>query len=159
MTAKKEPKTDYQALYQRALADQENARKRFDTEKQMSQKFALMGFILDLLPVIDNFYRATEHVPEDQKDSPWLTGIQYIQKQLLDLLAQYNVTEIETKPGDPFDSQKHEAIGTVVNDQFQDDQIVEVKNRGYLLHERVLRPAQVIVNTLDTSAKADANPN
>jgi len=128
----------------RALAELDNQRKRHHAEREQMAKFALAGFVEDLLPVIDNFYRATSHVPEEQKDSPWVTGIQYIQKNLLDVLETRGVTEIPAKPGDQFDPHLHEAIGT--RDEGEDDRILEVVNRGYKLQERVIRPSQVIVS-------------
>jgi len=128
----------------RAQAEAENQRKRHEQERAQLSKFALAGFIEDLLPVIDNFYRATEHVPAEQKDSPWVTGIQYIQKNLLDVLEARGVMEIPAKKGDHFNPDMHEAIGT--RDEGEEDTILEVTNRGYKLHDRILRPTQVIVS-------------
>jgi len=140
---------NYEELYQRALADAENIRRRVDEEKRQFAKYAQGALIEDLLPVVDNFYRATDHVPEGQKQSAWLAGILHIQKQLLDVLEGAGVKEIMVKPGDTFDSQSHEAIGTAASAKVPEDHIVEVKSRGYLLHDRLLRPAQVIVATKD----------
>jgi molecular chaperone GrpE len=137
---------DYHSLYQRSLADLENSRKRMEEEKRQFGKFALEGFIEELLPVIDNFYRATEHIPDEQKEAGWVTGILYIQKQLADTLAQRGVTEISAKVGDQFDPHRHEAIATENNPEIPDDHIIEIKNRGYMLHDRVLRPAHVVVS-------------
>lgn len=137
--------TDHQALYQRALADLDNQRRRFDDERQLMAKFAIGDLVIDLLPVLDNFTRATEHVPEAEKNSPWATGILHIRKQLMDVLAERGVTEVHAKPGDPFDPSQHEAIGSVANSDQPDDSIAEVKSVGYRLHDRIIRPAQVIV--------------
>ena len=137
---------DYKEKWQRALAELENFRKRAEQEKQAVKQFGLQGFIEDLLPVVDNFYRATEHVPEDQKDSPWIVGIQYIQKNLLDVLEQKGVVEIPTKIGDPFDAHKHEALSSSESAEYPEDSIIGVTNRGYLLNGRVLRPVQVTVS-------------
>lgn len=137
---------DYQSLWQRTLADQENLRKRFDQERLTQAKFALGGFIEELLPVVDNFYRATEHVPAEQQNNGWVTGILYIQKQLLDVLEKEGLKEIATKSGDHFDPHRHEAIGTAVHPDQPEETILEIKNKGYQLHDRVLRPVQVIVN-------------
>lgn len=141
-----EEQPDYEALYLRALADQENARKRASVEKEQFAKFAQTGAVLDLLPVVDNFYRATEHIPEDQKGSPWLTGIMYIQKQLIDVLTQMGVEEIAAKPGDAFNSELHEAIGTAINEEVPEDHIITIQNKGYTLHGKVIRPVQAIVS-------------
>jgi len=143
---KDEELAEYKEKLQRLFADTENNRKRAEVEKQQFQKFALEGFIEELLPVIDNFYRATEHVPEEQKNSPWVTGISYIQKNLLDVLEAHGVKEMQVNPGDRFNPSLHEAIGVESSEDLPDDHISKVQTRGYLLHERVLRPAQVIVN-------------
>ncbi len=138
---------DYEALYRRALADAENARKRMEEEKRQVTRFAQEDLISELLPVVDNFYRATEHVPEDQKNSPWTAGILHIRKQLLDVLDAAGVVEVSATIGDRFNPTQHEAIGTAVREDMEEDHIVEIKNRGYLLRDRVLRPAMVIVST------------
>lgn len=140
------PEANYQDLYARALAEGENLRKRFEQEKAQFSKFALSGAVESLLPVVDNFYRATEHVPEEQKNSAWLTGIMHIQKQLLDTLSDWGVAEIPVKIGDQFDPSLHEAIGTVETDDVADDAIVSIQQRGYTLKDRIIRPAQVTTN-------------
>jgi molecular chaperone GrpE len=99
-----------------------------------------------LLPVVDNFYRATEHVPEDQKDSTWLTGILYIQKQLISTLESWGVEEIPTKIGDPLDPTIHEAIGIVDNSDIPEDHIASIQNKGYRLNDRVIRPVVVMTS-------------
>ena len=137
---------DYKELWQRALADLENARKRFDVERLSTIKFGQQGLIEELLPVIDNFYRATDHVPEDQKTSPWVMGVQYIQKNLLDVLQNYGVSEFAVAVGDAFDATRQEAIGTAQNEAIAEDHVAEVVGRGYMIHDRILRPARVIVS-------------
>lgn len=142
-----EAQPDYKELYQRTLADQENARKRGDQERMAFTKFALEGFVNDLLPIVDNFDRATEHVPEAQKSDAWTTGILHIQKQLTSLLEQYGVTEIPTKAGEKFDHNLHEAIGAEAKEGMEEDHIISIKTKGYRLHDRLLRPTQVIVSS------------
>ena len=152
-TAEQASEPEYKALWQRAVADLENARKRFDSERAATIKFGQQSLIEELLPVVDNFYRATSHVPAEQQSSPWVTGIQYIQKNLLDVLAGYGVTEAPVKPGDAYDASAHEAIGTVASSEILDQHVVEVVNRGSRIYDRLLRPASVIVST---GAPADA---
>lgn len=141
-----EAQPDYQDLYLRVAAEQDNSRKRFEQEKQNLAKFAKADAALSLLPVLDNFYRATEHVPEDQKGSAWLTGILHIQKQLQDVLGEWQVEEIQVATGDKFDPSLHESMAAEPNDQIPEDHIVSVLNRGYRLHGRVLRPALVVTS-------------
>lgn len=136
---------EYQEKWQRALADLENQRKRHEADKPLWNRMATASLIEELLPVVDNFYRALEHIPEDQKADPWVSGIMYIQKNLLDVFEQRGLKEMEVKAGDQFDPSKHEAIGTAWDENFAEDMIIEVSQRGYLLGEVVLRPARVIV--------------
>ncbi|MCC2631366.1 MAG: GrpE protein [Patescibacteria group bacterium] len=141
-----QPEEDYKEKWQRALADMENLRKRTEQERVTFAKYSSESFIEELLPVVDNFYRATEHVPAEQQGSPWVTGIQYIQKNLLDVLEQRGVKEIAAKPGDAFNPSQHEALSSVEDSEQPEDTIVQVIGRGYLLHDKVLKPAQVIVS-------------
>jgi molecular chaperone GrpE len=146
-SAEESESIDYQALYRRALADQENARKRLADERSLISKMAIGDLVLDLLPVLDNFNRATEHVPAEHRESGWMTGILHIRRQLLDALSARGVHEITAQVGDAFDPQWHEAIGSVINHDLPDDHLAEVKSLGYKLHDRVIRPVQVIVST------------
>jgi molecular chaperone GrpE len=138
---------DYQDLYQRSVAEQENLKKRLEQEKRQFTQFALAGAVESLLPVVDNFYRATEHVPAENQNSAWLTGIMHIQKQLSDVLAEWGVEEIGVKPGDAFNPEEHEAIGTTEVSEVPEDAVAVVNQRGYKLNGKVLRPAKVTTNT------------
>lgn len=144
-TSDTEDHADYKEKWQRALADLENARKRFEQEKQALGKFAVAALLEDLLPVLDNFDRATEHVPAEEKDSPWVAGIQYIRKNLHDAVEGHGVSEIPALPGEAFDPATQEAIGTVASADKPEDTVAEIKAKGYRLHDRVLRPALVTV--------------
>jgi molecular chaperone GrpE len=143
---------DYKELWLRAQAELDNSRKRFEADRAQHVKYSQSGLLEDLLPVVDNFYRATAHVPDEQKGSSWVAGIQYIQKNLLDVLENYHVKEMPLKPGDPFNASREEAIGTISDTDIPEDHIVEVVMKGYLLHDRVLRPAQVMVSKPDSDA-------
>ena len=140
---------DYQDLYMRALAEAENARKRTLLEQEQFKKYAQLASALDLLPVVDNFYRATEHIPESEQSAAWVVGIMHIQKQLIGVLEGWGVSEIAAKVGDQFNPDQHEALGTVLNAELEEDQIVTIQNKGYSLNGRVLRPTQVIVSKIN----------
>ncbi len=143
-TEQPEQQDEYKERWQRAVADLENLRKRTETERQETAKYVLKGFLEDLLPVIDNFYRATEHVPAELKDSSWVAGVLYIQKNLLDTLETRGVQEIPAQDGDSFDPAQHEGIQTIESNE-QPDHTIKVINRGYRMHDRLLRPVQVAV--------------
>ncbi len=138
---------EYLAGWQRAQADLVNYRKRADDEKKMLMQFAHGDMILQLLPVLDNFKRAAQHVPpvdgNDQLKN-WVTGVQSIEKQFEMILQSNGVTQIVVNPGDPFDPNKHEAITSEESDQQADTIIAEIEP-GYLIHDKVLRPTKVKV--------------
>jgi molecular chaperone GrpE len=138
---------DYEDRWKRSLADIENLKKRQEADRHTLLRFGQQSLIEDILPILDNFSRATKAVPADQAQNPWVVGMQYIQKQLLDVLLNNGVIEMTVLAGDTFDAAKHEAIGTTVNEEVPEDHVIEVVSTGYLLHDRVIRPAHVIVST------------
>lgn len=137
----------YLAQWQRAQADLENLQKRTVTEKAEAVDWAQRQVILDLLPVVDNFDRALAHVPADQKESGWLTGITYIHKQLLDFLARYDVMKVDLAPGAPFDHNRDHAVQTVPSEEIPADHIVSVIAAPYQIKGELLRPGSVIVSS------------
>ena len=104
--------------------------------------------MLDIVPVLDNFRAATMHVPPEQKDSPWVTGIQYIEKQLETVLVENGVTTIEAEPGTLFDPSLHEAVGTEEGseEKSEEHKIAKVLQKGYKVGSTVVRPARVSVS-------------
>ncbi len=96
--------------WKRTQADFENYKK--DQVKAMEEfrKFARLNLVMQILPVLDNFNASLEHVPEDQKDNGWVIGINYIKKQLEDILKNNGLEEIEVRIGDKFNPEFHEAI-------------------------------------------------
>ena len=141
-----EPAVDYKDKWQRAVADLENARKRFEVERMAAIKYGSQSLIEELLPTVDNFYRATEHIPAEQQGSPWVAGIQYIQKNLLDVLESRGLSEIAAKVGDDFNPSLHESVELVESDPLPDDKVAEVRGKGYRLHDKLLRPVRVAVS-------------
>ena len=94
----------------RCMADFENYKKRQMESQKSIGEYLKEDSALQILPVIDNFRSATEHIPPEQKEVPWVVGIMYIQKQLEDILKENGVIEIPVKVGDVFDPYLHEAI-------------------------------------------------
>jgi len=150
--APQEPVEDYKDRALRAQAELENMRKRFETDRQNLLRYGQEGLISSLLPVLDNFERATQHVPADQQESSWVVGIQYIQKNLHDVLEAEGLKEIAVKVGDHFDAHQHEAL-SVADSEAPDDQILTIVNKGYTLHGKLLRPVQVVVSKHSESKK------
>ncbi len=136
--------------WKRCLADFDNYRKRQDASQKEMGRYLVERLVLDLVPVLDNFHAASAHVPEEAKDSPWVTGIGYIGKQFEDTLVQNGVTLIEPVAGEAFDPTKHEAMGTVEaeGEEVETDgvqKIAAVLRKGYALGDKVIRAAQVTV--------------
>lgn len=132
--------------WKRCQADFENYKKRQQESMKDAYKYACEGIAMEILPVIDNFYTSTEHVPTDQKNNPWVTGIMHIQSQLEKVLEDNNVVEIKIKPGDKFDPVTMEAIKSEQETKEKCKNIVkQVIIRGYKIGERVIRAAKVIV--------------
>jgi len=127
--------------YLRTLADFENYRKRSDREKADFFKYALGGLIKDLLPVLDNFDRALEHAEEGDD---FHKGVLLIYKQLWDVLQRHGVKPID-QSGVHFDPNIHEAVVTEEDPSVPAHTVNAILQKGYFLHDRLLRPALVKV--------------
>lgn len=142
---------EYLDGWKRCQADFENYKKQQAQSQSEMIKYACSSVILQIIPVLDNFHASTAHIPEDQKDNPWVTGIMYIQKQLEQVLADNGVETIEPQVGDEFDPMVHEAVSdsNVTNEHPNDSngggKITKVVLRGYKMGERVIRAARVVV--------------
>jgi molecular chaperone GrpE len=132
---------DVRDRYLRTLADFENYRKRADREKADFFKYALAATIKDLLPVLDNFDRALEHA---EQGDDFHKGVSLIYKQLFDVLRKHGVKPIEEN-GVHFDPNIHEAVVTEDNPSVPAHTVVAILQKGYFLHDRLLRPAMVKV--------------
>jgi molecular chaperone GrpE len=127
----------------RAVADAENARKRAQGEVASARKYALESFAEALLPVIDSL--------EAARKTGDVSGVELTLKQLRSALEKSSIREIDPKPGERFDPHRHQAMAAV-EAKADPNTIVTVMQKGYSLHDRVLRPALVTV------AKAPSDP-
>jgi molecular chaperone GrpE len=125
----------------RTLADFENYRKRADREKTEFFKYALAGVLKDLLPVLDNFDRALDHA---ESGDDFHKGVALIYKQMWDVLQRHGLRPIE-EAGVPFDPRIHEAVVQEENPSVPSNTVVAILQKGYFLHDRLLRPAMVKV--------------
>ena len=129
----------------RATAEFKNSQKRLEQEMDQRAQYANSGLIKTLLPVIDNFERALAVDPTKADANSILKGMQIVHDQWLNVLKQQQVEEIAPAPGTPFDPNQHQAV-------MQQDSIypvptvVQLLAKGYALHGRTLRPAQVAVS-------------
>jgi molecular chaperone GrpE len=133
----------------RAVADAENTRKRVQAEAAASQKFAIERFAESLLPVVDSLEAAVSAM----SDAPQAMreGVELTLRQLLSAFDKVHLKAIHPKPGERFDPYRHQAMAAVPSEA-EPNTIISVMQRGYALHERVLRPALVTV------ARAIENP-
>jgi molecular chaperone GrpE len=125
----------------RMQAEFDNARKRAAKEQQDFRDYALVDTINGVIPVLDSFERALRASPEK---SEFHVGVELIYKQLQDALAKLGVRPIAAK-GEPFDPRYHEAVEMVETTDAADDHVLDELQRGYLLKDRLLRPAMVRV--------------
>jgi molecular chaperone GrpE len=101
-----------------------------------------------LLPVIDNFERALAQDPAKADTATILKGMQIVHDQLIAVLRQQRVEEIAPKPGDPFDPTKHESLMEQADDQYEEPAVTQLMQKGYMIGDRTLRPAQVAVSKM-----------
>lgn len=141
---------EYLTDLKRVQADFENYKKRQIESQKDLRGILIEKLVLDIVPVLDNFRSATQHVPPEQRSSPWVVGIQYIEKQLETVLIDNGMQTIEVKEGDEFDPSIHEAVDAEnqesgIENHEGKQKITRVIQKGYKFGERVIRPAKVIV--------------
>jgi len=129
--------------YLRERADLENYRKRVQKEKEEILKYGNESFILEILPAVDNLERAISHAEED---SPVIEGVKLTLSMLISTLKKFGVTPVETPAGTPFDPAFHQAMGQVESADQEPNTVVSEFQKGYLLNDRLLRPAMVTVS-------------
>jgi molecular chaperone GrpE len=144
----------YLANWQRAQADLVNLRRRNQQEREDYIKRANEEIIRDMLPVLDSFDRALASMPPQLRDQTWIDGIVIVERQLRMALLRHGVTPIETE-SQKFDPTQHEAVAHKVTSEHEDEAIITELQKGYKLHDRVLRPSLVEV-AKNTGASASS---
>jgi molecular chaperone GrpE len=134
---------EHMRAWQRAAADFSNYKRRTDDERDTVARFANALLIGKLLAVLDDLDRALDHVPPDTDDS-WVEGVRLVERKLRNVLESEGVTPIEAI-GLPFDPNVHEAVVHEETADYPDNHVIDELQRGYRLHDRVLRPALVKV--------------
>ena len=140
----KEAKEHYDRFL-RMAADYENYKKRAARDKEEWIKFANEDLIKAVLPLIDNLERAVNHADKVTDTGVLIEGVRLTIQQLLQALSKFGVSSFESV-GKPFDPTRHEAILTIPTDQQEPNQVLEEFQKGYLLNDRLLRPATVSVS-------------
>lgn len=143
---------EYLAGWKRCKADFENYKKQQEESTQNFRVYANESLLREIIPVIDNFELALNHIPEKSENESWQQGILHIKKQLEEILTSNNVHKIEVKTGDHFDPYFHECVKDNNTDIHKSNESEETDNslivekiirNGYKLGEKLLRPAQV----------------
>jgi len=131
-------------------AEMINYRKRKDEEVEKIKKYCNQDIIVDLLPVIDNFERAIKYDDNNLEDqfSKFLSGFKIMFSDLNNILVKYGVTEVN-RIGEEFDPNLEQALLTDRVDGKKDEEVLEVLLKGYMLKDRVIRPATVKINKID----------
>jgi molecular chaperone GrpE len=142
----KEAKENYDRFL-RMAADLENFRKRAAREKEDYIKFANEDLIRAIIPFIDNLERAVNHAEKVKDAAAMLEGVRLTIQQVLQTLNRFGVSAFESV-GKPFDPARHEAMMMVETEKHEPNQVVEEFQKGYLLGDRLLRPATVSVSKL-----------
>lgn len=144
LTALEKKAADYLDRYQRTLAEFDNFRKRTMKEKASMYDDGVRDSVLKLIPVIDNFERAVSSASDSDKESGLYKGIEMVLKQFTEILASLGVSEIEAE-GKEFDPNLHNAVMHIEDENFGENQIVAVLQKGYICKDKVIRPSMVQV--------------
>ncbi|WP_299825828.1 nucleotide exchange factor GrpE [uncultured Roseobacter sp.] len=139
--------------FMRALADAENARKRSDRDRREAENYGGSKLSRDMLPVYDNMKRAIETITDEQKEanSALIEGIELTMRELLSVFKKHGIEIIVPEVGDRFDPQHHQAMFEAPVPGTKAGDIIQVAAEGFMLHDRLLRPAQVGVSSTPAS--------
>ena len=130
----------------RAQADAQNVKRRAELDVEKARKFALEQFSKELLPVMDNLERALEAAPANEElVRPIAEGVELTLKSFADAMKKFKI-EVVDPLGEPFDPQFHQAMSMVENPEVEPNTVTLVMQKGYVLNDRLLRPAMVMVS-------------
>ncbi len=146
--------TEYRNAALRARAELENYRKRMSRDRIEMARYAEQHLIVDLLPLLDNFVRALDATATTEESKAILEGLDLVRKSWVKVFLDHNVTEI-APTGKPFDPSLHEAVCQVERNDLPPNTVVEELRRGYMLHDRVIRAAQVQVSRKSAENKSE----
>jgi molecular chaperone GrpE len=144
---------DMRDRFMRALADAENIRKRGERDRREAEQYGGSKLARDLLPVYDNLKRALDHATDEQKEGAkaLFDGVELTMKELTSVLGKHGVQQVVPAIGDRFDPQMHQAMFEAPVPGTKAGDIIQVMTDGFMLHDRLLRPAQVGVSSMPKS--------
>ena len=152
LAEEKEKAERYLANWQRAQADFINYKRRNEQEREDFNRFVNATLMLSLLPVLDDMERALNSIPPRSAKLTWVDGIRLIERKLRTSLEAQGLTPIKAL-GEPFDPNFHEAVR---QDKGKEGIVIEELQKGYKLHDRVIRPTMVVVGDGEEAEKEDS---
>lgn len=140
---------DFRDKFMRALADAENTRKRADRDRREAENYGGSKLARDLLPVYDNLRRALQSADDSEKEvsAALLEGVELTMRELISVFKKHGIDPIVPEVGDRFDPQTHQAMFEAPLPGTKAGDIIQVMTEGFMLHDRLLRPAQVGVSS------------
>ena len=148
LQAVKAERDSFRDKFMRALADAENARKRADRQRREAEQYGGSKLSRDMLPVYDNMKRAVEAMGEKTEENASLhEGIELTMRELINVFRKHGIEPISPEVGDRFDPNHHEAMFEAPVPGTKAGEIIQVSAEGFMLHDRLLRPAQVGVSS------------
>ena len=144
---------DMRDRFMRVLAEAENSRKRGERDRREAEQYGGSKLARDMLPVYDNLKRALDTVTDEQRESSkaLLEGVELTMREILNVFQKHGIEVIAPQIGDRFDPQNHEAMFEAALPGTKSGDIIQVMTEGFMLHERLLRPAQVGVSSTPVS--------
>lgn len=141
---------DFRDKFMRALADAENSRKRADKQRREAEQYGGSKLARDMLPVYDNLKRAMDAVSDEQREAmgAMLEGLELTLRELKNTFKKHGIIVISPAVGDKFDPNEHEAMFEAPVPGTKAGEIIQVSAEGFMLHDRLLRPAQVGVSSM-----------
>ena len=153
MEAKAKEAAEWHDKLLRLGAEFENYKKRVQKEKSDLIKFGNESLLKAVLPILDNLERAIDHGKKMNENGPLLQGVEITLRHLLNILERFGVKPVAAI-GESFDPEKHEAVSLAESDQ-EPNRVISELEKGYLFHERLLRPAKVLVSKARPEKKTE----
>jgi molecular chaperone GrpE len=142
----------FRTLAQQTRADFENYQKRLQRDLAQERRYAELPLARDLIPALDNLDRATTAAQKANETGPLVQGVAMVKAQLLDIFRRHGITPMDAL-GKPFDPNLHQAVMQQPSAEHPPGTVVQITEQGFLMHDRVVRPAQVIVSVAAENKK------
>ncbi|KFI32891.1 molecular chaperone GrpE [Haematobacter missouriensis] len=145
----KAERDEFRDRFMRTLADAENSRKRFERDRREAEHYGGTKLARDMLPVFDSLKRALDHVTDEQRatSGAFIEGVELTLRELRNIFSKHGITVISPAVGDTFDPQIHQAMFEAPVPNVAAGGIIQVMGEGFMIHDRLLRPAQVGVSS------------